>query len=646
MKRAALVLVLIAAIVAGSQYVAVASGASLDQVASSIVTSWIDFKLSDAETVLDAVLAFSDGDCEEGVLLMSGLALRSISGLLVPGMAIFWADAIVQHVGGVENGIGQAQDEAFSYLLSRYGIQEILCGAGREIGEALDLSSSMSPFERLGASTSAVVGGFQAVSEDLREALAEALDAVITDAAEDPATYAPTSLGLQFGLSAEVEDFSSDVFLTSTWSRSSPSVYVDNANGWLIIPSIGSVKGFAEREVSDSLPLTITARMRLVSGGRDYKLPKLELYFSDENFISVTFLTDVNPSDSHGGWLFDGWTFVNTLGPTAENQWLTVRMVIRRDGGDLYAKRDSEDEFQHIASRDWEIGGSPARVRLMQTWDATCHIDYLSISKAGCEGAEATAEVSNEEPEVETENALEIGPPFVAAWDSALLDVAGILEWGDTSNSYALSNGRLRNNIDLRVALAGSVQALVVSSLSQEFTPVTSGPHGVSWVFDWNGSASARTVSWPAPTARVSIQGAAVISVVDNESGDIIVQDVVPLLTVFDPEPAEVAATGALFAAQTALDLGEAVAELVGAVKWLGYIATIADIARFLGSEVLQRGEEEAIHEIERVWLQEGRNYRLSLLALTGAQCDAFGDAGAFADFDLQLLLHEVRISW
>jgi len=179
-----------------------------------------------------------------------------------------------------------------------------------------------------------------------------------------------------------VEDFSTDVIADGTWTRSGDTVSVDTGSGWLVIQTGDGGGDFARRDVGFALPITFEARVRLVSGGNDYKTPGSYLYFSDGTYIKITFLTDVDPGDTHGGWLFDGWTFISIKGPLAENQWITVRAEIRTDGGDLWAKEDADADFTHIVSKSWSVPDELDYVRLKQSWDSICNVDYVRID--GC----------------------------------------------------------------------------------------------------------------------------------------------------------------------------------------------------------------------------------------------------------------------
>lgn len=182
------------------------------------------------------------------------------------------------------------------------------------------------------------------------------------------------------------EHFSSDVFAIGDWTRSDGSVTVDQVNGWLHIASDGVVDDGADKFISLTLPITVETRMRLVSGGYHYTLPAIGFFYGPTNTQAdfISYLPNVAPGE-HFGWKFmDEWTDVHTLGPQSEGQWLTIKAVIRENGGELYAKRDIDPDFTPIVTRSWTLPDQFVRVAYRQQWDAACDIDYLLVTAADC----------------------------------------------------------------------------------------------------------------------------------------------------------------------------------------------------------------------------------------------------------------------
>ncbi len=176
------------------------------------------------------------------------------------------------------------------------------------------------------------------------------------------------------------EPFDTDVFSTGDWTRSDSSVTIDETNGWLHMGPDGNYDDFAEKTVSYSLPIILETRWRLVSGGRDYRLPWLVLLFDSggsSHDMYMSYLPDANTV--LGGWNFNGWTLITENGPSGENVWCTIRAEIRSDGGELQAKNEGDTTFATITSRTWSIPDTLVKIRYEQPWDSVCDVDYLSI---------------------------------------------------------------------------------------------------------------------------------------------------------------------------------------------------------------------------------------------------------------------------
>ncbi|NHZ84810.1 MAG: T9SS type A sorting domain-containing protein [Planctomycetia bacterium] len=172
------------------------------------------------------------------------------------------------------------------------------------------------------------------------------------------------------------ETFNNDVFSDGSWVRSDASVIVDTTNEWLHIGSDGSVDDYAEITLNIPFPVTLESRMRLVSGGQNYRLPNMWLYYGTgaEDRIQATYLN----GDTYG-WSFNGWTNIHTNAPNGENQWMTIKEVINTDGGTLFAKSDYDSVYTFITNQNWTIPDTLIKLRYTQPWDAICEIDYVTI---------------------------------------------------------------------------------------------------------------------------------------------------------------------------------------------------------------------------------------------------------------------------
>lgn len=193
------------------------------------------------------------------------------------------------------------------------------------------------------------------------------------------AVFCPLTLMVQLSnANALLEEyFSTDVIGSGNWTASDASVYVDVSNGWLHIASDGDWDDAASKFVSLTLPIVVEARMRLVSGGYNYTLPGIGLYsgppFSGANFI--TYL----PGENYGWKLYE-WTNVHTMGPQNENEWMTIKAIIRVDGGELLVKSDMDAEFTSTLTRNWSIPSEIVNLVLVQNWDAVCDFDYVRVT--------------------------------------------------------------------------------------------------------------------------------------------------------------------------------------------------------------------------------------------------------------------------
>jgi len=184
------------------------------------------------------------------------------------------------------------------------------------------------------------------------------------------------------------EDFTSDVFVNDYWTREDGSVTVNLDSGFLNIASDGSYGDWADHNVEFSLPLTVETRVRLVSGGQNYLTPALEIFFgdNDDDTLVVVFLPDNVQEPSRYGWAFgiqpDIWTHIDDQGPSGENEWVTIRLNLRVDGGELWAITiaDADTHFIQIVSKVWDISDTITGFKFSQPWDGVSDVDYIKIS--------------------------------------------------------------------------------------------------------------------------------------------------------------------------------------------------------------------------------------------------------------------------
>jgi hypothetical protein len=174
------------------------------------------------------------------------------------------------------------------------------------------------------------------------------------------------------------EHFDTDVIESGDWTRSDASVYVDTAQGVLHIAPDGYHSDSAVLALEFSLPVEIETRQRLISGGRGYTLPTFTIHW-DSGLAETVYLPD---SSDGWGWKFlaAGWTQVDTMGPTSENQWRTIKQVIYPDSGSLWVKTDSDTTFSLVVTSDWSIPKQLQALSFEQPWDAVCDLDYVKVT--------------------------------------------------------------------------------------------------------------------------------------------------------------------------------------------------------------------------------------------------------------------------
>ncbi len=167
------------------------------------------------------------------------------------------------------------------------------------------------------------------------------------------------------------------------WTASGASVAL-TPEGLLRIAPDMSLNDFADRAVCFDLtqvPLVIEARLKLVSGGSNYRLPYLAIEFEDGNTVQATYLT------APFGWAFDGWTDFHGSAVPGENHWAVLRLTLTSGGGTLSVKPDDLDrgwhseDYAQVAQATW-AHERVTRLRCEQPWDSDCLVDWVRIHRA------------------------------------------------------------------------------------------------------------------------------------------------------------------------------------------------------------------------------------------------------------------------
>lgn len=190
-------------------------------------------------------------------------------------------------------------------------------------------------------------------------------------------------------------------FSGRSWSVSDSSVsLVDNQ---LKIGTGGGVNGWAETILS--IPLSsqyktvIEQRIKLESGGRNYRLPGVSISFEDSYMLWTTYLSNENsPVPVNYGWLFGDWTGNYDHGipgtgwwdSATADYWAITKMEITPTGGKLFVKPsdplrnwtewpDDTSEFKLVGTMDWSHT-SIEKMRIQQPWDSVNYVDYVAIT--------------------------------------------------------------------------------------------------------------------------------------------------------------------------------------------------------------------------------------------------------------------------
>jgi len=186
------------------------------------------------------------------------------------------------------------------------------------------------------------------------------------------------------------ENFDSNVFLESSWTRSDSSVYVDTDMNYLIIDSSNNYDDYAILTDISILntSFTIEYRSKLVSSGRNYMLPWFILGYSNGSTLQTNYVVD---SSGHG-WFFIDWTYKEQNGPTSENLWWDVKIELTPTTATLNAKESTESNYHVIISQKFNGDLSFDYIKIIQPWDSVNYVDWIkSDSLQPNSGSETTS---------------------------------------------------------------------------------------------------------------------------------------------------------------------------------------------------------------------------------------------------------------
>jgi hypothetical protein len=195
------------------------------------------------------------------------------------------------------------------------------------------------------------------------------------------------------------EDF--DTYSPAGWTFSgSEAVW---SKSLLRIYSNGSNNDYAQRPLWLDLlgqDVVIETRLKLVSGGNNYRLPYQVVSFEDDDgsfdedtTLRITYL----PSDPGSyGWLFgDPYAWTGNDEPAVPgtgwwteakaDYWAVLRLVLTASGGQLFLKPDdpargwASDDYTLAASATWDHT-TVQGLRFEQPWDSVCLIDWVLVT--------------------------------------------------------------------------------------------------------------------------------------------------------------------------------------------------------------------------------------------------------------------------
>jgi len=175
------------------------------------------------------------------------------------------------------------------------------------------------------------------------------------------------------------EEFKNDIFDGLLWRKRRNSVFIEDGN--LVINSGDGVDDYADLLKEFTLPIIIETRVKLVYGGQNYRTPWINLYYGDldDERIDIGYLS--NKTKEWGGWAFKGWTFSEVKAVPSENTWITIKIEVNSDFGQLMVKYDNEDYYTPVIKKNWSISRKIQKIRYSQPWDSKCIIDYIKVYK-------------------------------------------------------------------------------------------------------------------------------------------------------------------------------------------------------------------------------------------------------------------------
>jgi hypothetical protein len=190
-------------------------------------------------------------------------------------------------------------------------------------------------------------------------------------------------VGSSAALATEVVLFQDDFSGPLTWNYSDDSVYIKD-NSFLYIGADGAYDDWAEKPISLSLssnPIVIEQRIKLESGGLNYRLPNQWVWFEDGRNVEVSYL-----QGSSDGWHFVEYTGDNNNPVPGEDYWAVTKMVLTSTDGALYVKPDDADrgwfstEFYGVATATWSHS-SITKIGFKQPWDSVNYVDWIKVSQ-------------------------------------------------------------------------------------------------------------------------------------------------------------------------------------------------------------------------------------------------------------------------
>lgn len=171
------------------------------------------------------------------------------------------------------------------------------------------------------------------------------------------------------------ENFNSDdIWSDPNWYRSTTSYYVDEANGWLHKDTTGSYDQYVRYSMDLTFPFTVEFRGRLVSGGRDYTIPILELIVSNSTSYRVSY------NEAGNWWRFRTYQFDTSNGPQSENTWWNFKIEMSNGSQFLYGKSDSAENWDFIGEANFVFDNPIVSFGFMSPWDSVIEVDYVKVS--------------------------------------------------------------------------------------------------------------------------------------------------------------------------------------------------------------------------------------------------------------------------